>query len=235
MKTPLTVIRCELEAALSSGDLAPAQEKLLVDLLDEVSRLSNITESLLLLARADAGRLRLDLQPVALTTLLCELLEDAEILAAQSNVRIEAELASVIVRGDSQFLRRLLLNLLDNAIKYNALDGIVRVRLSVRRGMCIAAVANTGGGIPREEAAHVFDRFYRGDESRSGWNRGCGLGLSICREIARAHGGEIRLDVSQSGWTEFQFILPAEENAARPAMQPVDALVSTTAGVSAKV
>jgi heavy metal sensor kinase len=211
LKTPLTIIRGELESALREGGFAPGQERLLVNLLEETERLSRITEGLLLLSRADAGHLRVQRNPLDLAEILRDLLEDAEILAAPGEIAIEPHLpAHAHIAGDNSFLRQLLLNLLDNAIKYNQPGGRVEVRLDRDSANWLVRVGNTGQAIREADAAHLFDRFYRGDESRNGNRPGHGLGLSICREIARAHGGEVRLHISRPGWTEFILELPAE-------------------------
>jgi heavy metal sensor kinase len=213
LKTPLTIIRGELESAIREGGaFSPAHERLLVNLLEETERLSRITEGLLLLSRADAGHLRVQQNPLDLAELLRELLEDAEILAAPSEIAIEAKLPPhASIMGDANFLRQLLLNLIDNAIKYNQTGGRVEVRLDRQGPRWVVTVGNTGPTIPEDNAAHLFDRFYRGDESRNGSRPGHGLGLNICREIARAHGGDVRLRVSREGWTEFTFEVAAAD------------------------
>lgn len=216
LRTPLTVIRGELEAALRGGHVEPGQEKLLLNLMEETERLSQITEGLLLLSRADSGRLTLQLKPVDLIPLMQDLLEDAEILATPSRIAIQSHLPpAASVQGSPQFLRQLLLNLLENAIKYNEDDGRVSIALVEQGGSWSIRVGNTGPGIRSEDQERVFDRFFRGDESRS-QQKGHGLGLSICREIVRAHGGEMGLDLSKPGWTQFQVNLvmakAAEDN-----------------------
>ena len=210
LKTPLTIIRGELEAALGGSDLSPAQERLLVNLLEETERLSGITEGLLLLSRADAGRFQLEKTPLDLSALLSEILEDVEILAAPHRITLQTELQpGVKVLANAQFLRQLLLNLFDNAIKYNEPGGAIRVRLTGGESGCVVSVANTGHGIPAKDAEHIFDRFYRGDAVRQSRRDGHGLGLSICREIARAHDGEIVVDPNPVvGWAEFRLTLP---------------------------
>jgi heavy metal sensor kinase len=211
LKTPLTVIRGELEAALRSRQFEPAQERLLVNLMEETERLSQISEGLLLLSRADSGRLTLQIKPVDLIPLMQDLLEDAEILATPHRITIQSHLPSAAcIQGSPQFLRQLLLNLLENAIKYNADGGRVSISI-VEQGNCWSIrVGNTGPGIRPEDKDRVFDRFFRGDQSRS-QQKGHGLGLSICREIVRAHGGDMGLDLSRPGWTQFQVnLLKAE-------------------------
>lgn len=210
LKTPLTIIRGELESALRERGLTPSQEKLLINLLEETERLTHITHGLLLLSQADAGRLRITPVPVDLSTLLQDLLEDAEILAAPAEILVQADVPPhAELKGDPNFLRQLLLNLLDNAIKYNEHGGSVRIVLERAGAQWQVRVGNTGAGVAQTSEEHVFDRFFRGDPSRNRGRPGHGLGLSICREIARAHGGEIRLERSHPGWTEFLITLPA--------------------------
>ncbi len=215
LKTPLTVLRGEIEEALRAPDVPPAQERLLLNLLEETLRLVAITEGLLLLSQADAGRFHLDREPVDFSTLLGELLEDAEILSAHRGIRLTAEIApGVIVHAHAQFLRQVLLNLFDNAVKYNEPGGALSIRLFAHAERPVLSVANTGAVLTPEQAARVFDRFYRADQARDRRVGGHGLGLSICREIIRVHEGEIRIVLVgepeyRAGWTEFRVVLPA--------------------------
>ena len=210
LKTPLTIIRGEIEEELRAGRPAPAQEKMLLNLLEETTRLVTITESLLLLSRADAGKLQLETTSIDLSRLLGELIEDVEILADRNAIRIQTEIPpAVLLCANEHFLRQLLLNLFSNTIKYNHDGGLVRVRVVPGRASHEIAIANTGPGLTPEQAARVFDRFYRGDSSRNRSVGGHGLGLSICREIARALGGEISVHIGEPDWTEFRVVLPA--------------------------
>jgi signal transduction histidine kinase len=209
LKTPLTIIRGEIEAELRGGTHAPAQERMLLNLLEETTRLVTITEDLLLLSRADAGKFRLETTALDLSHLLGDLIEDVEILAERRGIAIHLEIpAGVQVQANEQFLRHLLLNLFDNAIKYNRTSGDLRVRVITGLTSHQIAIANTGTGLTADQAAHVFDRFYRGDAARDRSVGGHGLGLSICREIARALDGEISVEIGEPGWTEFRVTLP---------------------------
>jgi heavy metal sensor kinase len=212
LRTPLTIIRGELEAALRTGGHPPPTEKLLLNLLEEAQRLTRITDGLLLLSRADAGRLKIKLERVDLSQLLGELAEDAEILGANWEIAIEVELErNAIVLGEGAFLRQMFLNLIDNAIKYNERGGRVSVRMEKGDAVWKVLVGNTGRGISPESAQRLFDRFYRGDQSRTRKRPGHGLGLSICREIVRAHAGEIALSDFGASWTELCVTLPDGE------------------------
>jgi signal transduction histidine kinase len=212
LKTPLTIIRGEVEAALRSGQLAPQTEKTMLDLLEETGRLISIVEGLLLLSQADAGKLEFDLQPVNLTALLSEIVEDIEILADPRGITVTNDFQSdVLVQGNAQFLRQVALNLFDNAIKYNIPNGEIRATLGIARGAGVFTLTNTGVTIPEEDRDRIFDRFHRADRSRERSQGGQGLGLSICREIARAHRGDITLEPAPAGRTKFQLTLPLAE------------------------
>jgi len=211
LRTPLTIMRGELEQALQSTRDDPAQEKLLLNLLEETNRLAHITDGLLLLSRADANKLRLHHAELDLALMLRELLEDVEIIAAEKSISIETTLPeSLPIKADADFLRQLLLNLLENALKYNEQHGWVKIHATGTKQECAVTIANSGPGIPAPESPFIFDRFYRVSHRDKG-GKGHGLGLSICREIARAHGGDVKLSESRPGFTEFTFSIPAHQ------------------------
>jgi heavy metal sensor kinase len=204
LKTPLTIMRGEIESALKSEENNPRIQSLLDDLLAETQRLCDIVEKLLLLSRADAGTLTLTKEILDFSALCNELVEDAEILAKPKRITGEFEISpNVKVLADESYLRRVLLNLLDNAIKYNVKGGSLSISLTKSNALAVLRIANLGPGIPKEHETQVFERFYRADPSRSSDTSGSGLGLSICREIVAAHGGQMWLDQSGSGWTAF--------------------------------
>ena len=209
LRTPLTIMRGQLEDALRSGANTTEQERLLVDLLEETSALQKTAENLLLLTRFDAGKNPLQREPRDWSALVAEAGEDAELLAAPRHLKIETEIASGIrVMGDATMLRRVLLNLIDNAVKYNRADGRVRLTLSVTNGIATVTVANTGPGISPERRPALFERFYRPESDRNRDTGGSGLGLSLCREIVTAHEGTIALGLTAADWTEFVVRLP---------------------------
>lgn len=209
LKTPLTIIRGELEAALRGPKMPPELEETILDVLEETGRLVAIAEGLLLLSQADAGKLKIEMKTVSLSANLRDLTEDIEILATPRSINIETDYdTGVQVQGNVHFLRQLLLNLFDNAIKYNMTNGEVRTRLERRGSQAVFTISNTGSGIPEAERDLVFQRFHRVDQSREHGSGGQGLGLSICREIVRAHGGKIRLLPAAHGWTTFEVSLP---------------------------
>lgn len=211
LKTPLTIIRGELESALRDSDLPPAHERLLVNLLEETARLRGITDGLLLLSRADAGHFQLEKCDVEISQIVNDMLEDVEILASPREISVETEVQpDVRINANAQFIPQLLLNLFDNAIKYNIPGGTIRVSLTRNRTDCVISVANTSRGIPAQDAPYIFDRFYRGKTLAENRSDGHGLGLSICREIARAHDAQLTVDPNpRPGWTEFRLSIPA--------------------------
>jgi heavy metal sensor kinase len=209
LKTPLTIIRGEVEMLLRRGGCTPEQEDTLNGVLDETRRLGRIVDGLLLLSRADGAGVPLDWQTVNFTELIEGAAEDAEILAEDRGIRTVASIQrGVWIGGDPIRLRQVLLNLLDNAVKYNKPGGRIGIELLAADGNVRMRIRNTGPGIPPDHAPHVFDRFYRVDTARNRGTDGHGLGLSLCLEIARAHGGDIVLSRCDAEWTEFCVTLP---------------------------
>ena len=212
LKTPLTILQGQLEQALQEApDGSPAQ-RTLSDLLGEVQRLRSIIRKLLLLAQADAGRLGVALEPVDWSERVRELVADTRELAP--HLAVSAEIASgVKVQGDPVLLVQLLQNLAGNAIKFNRSDegdpGAIAIELKVERGRAVLRIANTGPPLAPEERVKIFERFYRGDPSRNRRVDGVGLGLSLAREIALAHGGDLAVDTDRPGWVRFTLELAA--------------------------
>lgn len=209
LKTPLAVMQGELENALQSDLLEASHQRLLANLLEEVQRLKSITQSLLLLARADAGQLPLLTQRLDLGQIVAELMEDLEVLAEQSKILVQPSLSKELwVQADPSLLRHAILNVLQNALRYNEPDGWVRIHATRHQGQPLLTICNSGPGIPAEDQAKLFERFFRGDPSRGRHRDGVGLGLSIAREIVRAHGGSLELKESRPGCTCFTLSLP---------------------------
>lgn len=207
LKTPLTVMRASIEAVLESETLPESDHIAIAGLLDETRRLSNITASLLLLARADAGRLTLDKAEHDLAAITEGCAEDARIVAGNRGVRVECQLPDrALAYVDALRFSQILSNLLDNAVKYNRDGGTVRVNLTEEAAGWKLLVANTGPGIPVENRTLLFERFFRVEHASE--QPGSGLGLSLARELAIAHGGNVQLIRSDDDWTEFVVTLP---------------------------
>ena len=211
LKTPLAILQGELELAMQQVEPGSDLQQRLGTLLDEVSRLSTIVRKLLLLSLADAGQMSLRQDTVNLTQILAVLIEDIELMAPELPVKFELD-EYLCVRGDRDLLTQVLQNLIDNAIKYNLPMGSAGQWLSVtgrrERNTVQVTVANASRGVAVEERDRIFDRFYRGDLSRNRKREGFGLGLSLSREIARAHRGELLLDETSKGETAFTLTLP---------------------------
>jgi signal transduction histidine kinase len=209
LKTPLTVLCGETETALRDESLSAAERERAASLLDELRRLARIVDGLTLLAKADAGQVALKLEPVRFDELVRDNFADAQILTEPHGIQVElAGCEEITVRGDRHRLRQLLLNLADNAVKYNQPQG--RVTMSLRRaGDAVEfTIANTGAGIPPEVLPRVFDRFFRGDLAHSPTVDGCGLGLTIVQWIVSAHGGTIKIESVPSKLTTVTIRLP---------------------------
>ena len=217
LKTPLTVLCGETEIVLREETLAPAERERAASQLDELRRLTRIVDGLTLLARADAGQIALKLERLRLDELVRDNFADLQILAEPGDIKVELECCDEIsVRGDRHRLRQLLLNLADNAVKYNQPQG--RVTMGLRRTNDVAefSITNTGAGIPAEILARVFDRFFRGNLAHDNTIDGCGLGLSIAKWIVSAHNGTIQIESATPKLTAVTVRLPLDP-AASPA------------------
>ncbi len=207
LKTPIAVLRAGIEEIMSDPDCAIHLQATAEGMLHRVHQLNSVADNLLLLARADAGRLELSKDEFDLSELLEGVLDDARALAEPLGLLVEAEVQPHLhIKADRAYVGMIAQNLLENAIKYNAPGGRVRVAARALDGKVELSIGNTGAGIPRERASHLFERFYRlrGDERISG----TGLGLSTARELARAHGGDISLQRADATWTELNVLLP---------------------------
>lgn len=215
LKTPLTVLRAGLGEFLRDPRLDADQREQVELFLTQTRRLTTLADDLLLLAQAEAGRLRVEAHPVDLVPLASLVLDDVEILAAEAGTRLENELPrSLFVRGDERRLSMILQNLGENAVKYNQPGGRLRVTASDSGGMVSVVFANTGPGIAPEHRDRIFEPFERGTLGED--VRGHGLGLAIARELTRAQGGDLLLKRADSEWTEFELRLPTAPNDEKP-------------------
>jgi heavy metal sensor kinase len=209
LRTPLAVIHNAAEVALSSPHEANENRRFFEDILEEEERLKRLTEQLLFLCREDAGLLPEVRQPVSLEMIVRQAAEPMGELASANGLTLTVgNLSPCRVVGDPDGLRRLLFNLLDNAIKYTPEGGRVEVQCETQNGCADLIVTDTGIGIPSEHVPHIFERFYRVDPARSREAGGTGLGLSICRVIAESHGGTIRLESNAGQGTRVVVTLP---------------------------
>ncbi len=209
LKTPLAILQGQLEHAIHhSAEEGSSMQAELTSILDEVRRLSTISRKLLLLSQADAGRLNLHREPFDLSQALADLVEDTRMLAPHLQVTGEIH-PGLIIPADGALVRQVLHNLISNAIKYNVEQGWIRISMSEGPKQVEVLVVNSSSGIPSAEREKVFDRFYRADSAHSRGVEGVGLGLSVSREIARAHGGDITLRTERDGTVQFSLLLPS--------------------------
>jgi len=209
LRTPLTVLRGELESLAQDAQLKVNTRESLGSLLEEVDRLSEIVESLLALSRLDAGeasaeRVRFDLGGLVTTTA-----EQMSLLAEDKNIRVECDAArNVIVEGDRSRMKQVVVNLLDNAIKYTPNGGNVLLRIAREGDNAVLEVVDNGVGIPADALPHMFKRFFRVDDSRSREQGGAGLGLSIVKSICAAQGAEVDVTSRPGGGSCFRVRQP---------------------------
>ena len=204
LRTPLTAIRgnIDLMRRMDEGD-----PQSLSIIQDEVNRMTRLVGDLLLLARADAGELSFQKKRVELDLIFFEVYHQAIMLTKTLDVSI-IEVDQVVVNGDPDRLKQLLLNLASNAIKYTPDGGQVKMGLSQADGWVYVQISDTGIGIPADDLPYIFDRFYRVDKARSRGQGGSGLGLSIAKWIAMAHGGDITVSSQVGKGSTFVLSLP---------------------------
>jgi len=236
LKTPLTVVRADVERAMHPAASADERMQVLEEAMQEIARMSDLVDSLLTLARADEGRFDLHREPVNLEPLVRDVYETAVILGEDAGVTVSLPLVEdAVVLGDSTRLRQLFLNLITNAIKYTPRGGHVEITLSLRNNNEIGfAVRDTGIGIAAADLPHVFDRFWRADRARSRRaaldgravteRGGFGLGLAISQWIAQAHGGAISAQSRLGRGSIFTVLLPVA-----PADQPAPVVAERSA------
>ncbi len=215
LRTPLTVMRGELESLAQDGQLRGETREALGSVLEEVERLAEIVEGLFALSRLDAGEAHSEWVRFDLTELAATTAEQMSLLAEDKRVSVACESSpAVIVAGDRARLKQVVVNLLDNAIKYTPSGG--RVALSVRRdnGHAVLEIADNGVGIPADALPHVFKRFFRVDDSRSREQGGAGLGLSIVKSICTAHSAVVEVTSAPGKGSTFRIKQPLAEDAA---------------------
>jgi heavy metal sensor kinase len=221
LRTPVAIVCGESEVALAQRSARSAQEyqESLAIVHDEGRRLTRIVDDLFMLARADAGQIKPDFVNFYLDEMIGECVRAVRSLAAQRGIELQYQHPDneLLFRGDEGLIRRMVLNLLDNAIKYTPAGGQIRVSLGQDGAGYTITIADTGTGIPAGAQPHIFERFFRADRTRSRngntGGSGAGLGLSIAAWIAETHGGRITLDHSDQQGSTFVISLPARSKA----------------------
>jgi len=210
LRTPITIMRTRAELALRRPRTLAENRQTLEQLHTELVQTSELLDNLMLLARADSEAEQLRFEPANIEHVLKDALAQVSPIADQKRVSLHAVLPQhpICIAGDRQLLQRLFLILIDNAVKYTPPLGHVSIALAAEDGMIIVSVRDTGIGISDEDLPHIFDRFYRADKARSRELGGAGLGLSIGRWIAEAHGGSVHAESQPGTGSIFKVVLP---------------------------
>jgi heavy metal sensor kinase len=213
LRTPLTVLRGELETLARDSRLAPDLRESSGSLLEEVERLATIVEGLFAISRLDAGEAQAHWASVDLAALVTTTAEQMSLLAEDKKIAVSCEAAKpVLVQGDRARLKQIVVNLLDNAIKYTPALGKIKLRVATSNGHALFEVSDTGIGIPAEALPRVFDRFFRVDTARSREQGGAGLGLAIVKSICTAHHGQVEVSSQPGRGSTFRIELPLSGN-----------------------
>jgi two-component system, OmpR family, sensor kinase len=210
LRTPLTVLQGELESIAQGGQRLPADVRDTIgSALEETQRLAKIVENLLGISRLEAGEARKQPERLDFAELARSTADQMRLLAEEKHIVLNCDGAELVeVEADPSRLKQVVVNLLDNAIKYTPEGGTVRVSVERRNNHAILQVADTGIGISPADKPHIFDRFYRADKARSRQMGGTGLGLSIVRSICLAHGGQVTVESAEGQGTVFNVEIP---------------------------
>src|ERR1039458_1144938 len=208
LRTPLAVIISEAQTALARERSAPEYRETIEDCLVTAQQMRRLTESLLELARFDAGQETMKREQIDLAQVARECVELVRPLAERRRIQLECDLATVHCLGDAERLSQVVTNLLTNAIQFNREQGKIRISLQADNASVLLKVIDTGEGIAAEDLPHIFERFYRADKSRSRAEGRNGLGLAICKAIVDAHGGSIEVACEVSVGSTFTVKLP---------------------------
>jgi heavy metal sensor kinase len=222
LRTPLAVLRGETEVALGKTRSVAEYQQSLSLIQDEAERLSRIVEDLFILARQPINtRAALNKERLSLNDAVADCARAAQVLALRKGVKLKLEndSPSIAMNGDEELIKRLILNLLDNAVKYTLKGGEISLALARQNGNAEIVVRDTGIGISETDQARVFDRFFRVDKARARTLGGAGLGLSIAQWIVAVHGGEISLRSTPGRGSTFTVVLPLDQRVSYSALE----------------
>lgn len=208
LRTPLTALRAELESIVQEARLPELRDRV-GSALEEVNRLAKIVETLFAISRLEAGEAQQERAQFDLARLAGSTADQMALLAEDKGISVQCDLEqNVTVEGDQSRIKQVVVNLLDNAIKYTPAGGSVTLRVQGREGEAALEVSDTGIGIPSAALPHVFERFFRVDAARSREVDGAGLGLAIVKSICSAHGGRVEVESVENGGSTFKVKLP---------------------------
>jgi heavy metal sensor kinase len=218
LRSPLAAMRAAIEVALSRPRDEEEYRSVLASLSEQCERVTGLVNGLLLLARADAGEVDLRRESVDLAALVADIVDTYAPFAEEHGVALVARSSPAVIFGDSSRLRQLVINLIDNAIKFTGSGGTVTLHVEPGDTHARLIVRDTGEGIPESSLPHIFERFYQVSSARSSGS--CGLGLSICRWIVEAHGGSIEVKSREGSGTSILVTLPiARPNSPEPSLR----------------
>jgi heavy metal sensor kinase len=231
LRTPLTILRGELEHVIQLPDLRAEVVDSVGSALEEIERLARIVENLLAISRLDSGGAGIERHPFELAGLSRMTTDQMQLLASEKRISLTCRSTdSVQAIGDETRIKQVLVNLLDNAIKYTRTNGHVVVSVEAQGNSALLTVTDDGIGIPAESLPHVFERFYRAEKARSRGCEGFGLGLSLVEAVCRAHGGEASIESTEGRGTTVRVRLPLSDgpwlaiNGGRPTLSSPDSL-----------
>ncbi len=210
LRTPLSIMRGELESLIQreAGLSEPLRERI-GSVLEETERLSHIVESLFAISRLDAGEGRTEPVTFYLADMVDTTKDQMLLMAEEKNIKVMVEKThNVRIKGNAARLKQVVVNILDNAIKYTPEDGTISIRIYSTHHKAILEIKDNGIGIPADALPHVFERFYRADKVRSREQGGAGLGLAIVRSICQAHGGAVEIESTENQGTTCRVELP---------------------------
>jgi signal transduction histidine kinase len=209
LRTPLTIMRGEVELALRNPKTTEQYQLLLGSLLEEIMRLSRILDDLLLIAKTEIGERPIELQPIDLGELIEEIADEAEMFSEQAGVAFSLSNSfEAYIDAEPLRIRRVLLNLIDNAVKYNRKNGSVSISMKREDDFVAVRVEDTGIGIPESAIPRLFERFYRVNDTEANGAKGTGLGLYLVQWIVKNHGGTITVASEQGKGSVFTIRLP---------------------------
>ena len=213
LKTPVTVLRAGLEELREHENLTPEGREEIAALIHQTFRITSIIEDLLLLSQMDAGRLQITFTSVDLSHLLEAQMDDLSALPDGADVEVESDCGDIHIAGEKHYVALILQNLLENARKYNRPGGRIRISCREEGEWAVLTIGNTGRSVPRPAREHIFERFHRGSMGED--VPGHGLGLNLARELARLHGGDLRLVSFEGRLDGIRSALPSGETTCR--------------------
>jgi signal transduction histidine kinase len=213
LRTPLAALRGELESGVEQARALPELNDRAGSALEEVERLTKIVDALFAISRLDAGESQQEWARFDLAALAASTTEQMSLLAVDKGISVGCDVeGKVSVEGDRFRIKQVVVNLLDNAIKYTSPEGTVSLNIHARDGKAVIEVVDTGIGIPAGALPHIFERFFRVDKARSREAGGAGLGLAIVKSICTAHGGQVFVESAEGRGSRFTVELPLAQS-----------------------